>query len=94
MLLRTFRVKNAEWERVGRGEGAWEQFVTGIAEQQEWAKNRGREGRDEWFTFFSEWVWVAERLYDQFPFPKTKIRNPHSDWGLAYQKIKAFLELA
>ena len=73
LLLRTFQVRNAEW---GRGERAWEQFVTGIVEQQQWAKIRGLKGREMWFKFFSEWVLVAEKLYHQFPFPKIQIQNP------------------
>ena len=71
-FLRTFQNRNQEWEN----------FVLGIAQQQQRAKDRGLKGREMWFKFFEEWVLVAERLYNEFPFPKIKIPNPHEDWNL------------
>ena len=68
----TFQVKNKEWQESGR-EGSWEQWLIGILEQQNWFTDRGLKGHQAVYKFFTEWSLVAERLYAEIPFPKTKI---------------------
>jgi hypothetical protein len=75
------------------GETAWEDFFTAALGQQKRAMDSGLEGRAVWFRFFSEWVLVAEKLYNRFAFPKLKIHHPESDWKLTMAKIIEFLEL-
>jgi hypothetical protein len=44
-------------------------------------------------AFLEDWSLVTERLYDQVPFPKIKVRNPYKDWALALQQMREFLGL-
>jgi hypothetical protein len=56
-----------------------------------WFQRRDVQGIDGWVQFFGEWQAVAERLYNDWPYRKTKINNPHDDWGQAYQNMYGFL---
>ncbi len=57
-----------------------------------WFQTRGFQGIDGWMQFFREWQEVAERLYCDWPYRKTKINNPHDDWEQAHQKMYRFLQ--
>lgn len=57
-----------------------------------WFQRRGVQGIDGWVQFFGEWQEVAERLYYDWPYRKTKIKNPHDDWEQAYQNMYGFLQ--
>jgi thymidylate kinase len=57
-----------------------------------WFQRRGFQGMDGWVQFFGEWQAVAERLYGDWPYWKTKVNNPHDGWEQAHQKIYRFLQ--
>ena len=59
--------------------------------QYKWFQSRGLIDFDAWVQFFKEWQIVAEHLYSDWPFRKTKIKNPHDDWEQAYQQMYRFL---
>jgi len=62
--------------------------------QYPWFKNCGLNNLDGWFQFFAEWQEEAEILYEDFPYRKVKIENPHEDWKLAYQQMIEFIQSA
>ncbi len=74
-------------------EPAWGQRVIEVVEHQKWAVDRGLKGRKACLAALSEWVLVADQLYEQFPCPKIKIMNPHENWEQVYRDIKVFLEM-
>ena len=57
-----------------------------------WFQRRGIQGINGWVQFFGEWQAVAERLFYDWPYRKTKIENPHDDWEQAYQNMYGFLQ--
>jgi thymidylate kinase len=57
-----------------------------------WFQRRGLQGMDGWVQFFGAWQAVAERLYGDWPYWKTKIDNPHDDSERARQKVYRFLQ--
>jgi len=57
-----------------------------------WFRSRGLKNLDGWVQFFSEWQGVAELLYSEWPFRKTKIINPHNDWQQSYQHMYNFVQ--
>ena len=59
-----------------------------------WFQSRGLYDHAGWVQFFQEWLLVAEELFEDWPYHKTKIENPHEDWGRTYQKLQRFLEVA
>jgi hypothetical protein len=56
-----------------------------------WFQSRGLDGFDGWLGFFQEWDVVADRLYEGWPYRKTKIEDPPNDWDGAYQQMLRFL---
>lgn len=64
-----------------------------ITSQYKWFQSRGLKDFDGWVQFFKEWQVVAEHLYSDWPFCKTKIKNPHDDWEQAYQQMYRFLQV-
>jgi len=87
------RMKNEEWQRSGLP-GSWIQHIFDAFDKQKWFTERGLSGLAGMLAFLEEWTQVTERLYDQLPFPKIKIRNPHKNWTLAAQQMREFLGLA
>jgi thymidylate kinase len=61
--------------------------------QYQWFQSRGLNDFAGWVQFFQEWQLVAEQLYSDWPYGKTKVENPHHDWALAYQQIYRFLQV-
>ena len=61
--------------------------------QYAWFRSRGLNDLSGWIQFFEEWQPVAEQLYLDWPFGKTKIRNPHDDWEQAYQQMYSLLQV-
>lgn len=92
MLMWTAKVKNKKWRESGR-EGSWEQWGNEIYEQQRWFTNRSLKGPEAMVKFFNEWTSIANRLYEELPFRKTKIQNPHADWDMTISKIRYFLKI-
>ncbi len=60
--------------------------------QYKWFQSRGLKDMEGWVRFFEEWQVVAEHLYCDWPFGKTKVINPQDDWDQAYQEIYHFLQ--
>ncbi len=89
---RTIHIKNEEWRQAGLKE-VWEQHLYDAFDGQKWFTQRGLSGRAGWQALLEEWAGVAAQLYDQAPFPKIKIRNPHNDWPLAMRQMRSFLDL-
>lgn len=75
-----------------RGE-AWVQEQMRATASYAWFQSRGRADFEGWVGFFEEWGQVAESLYADWPYPKTRIVNAHDDWPAAYAQMAAFLKL-
>ncbi len=58
-----------------------------------WFQSRGLTDFTGWVEFFQAWQLVAEQLFHDWPYQKTKIDNPHDDWARAYQQIFRFLQI-
>jgi thymidylate kinase len=58
-----------------------------------WFTSRGIRDFDGWMSFFEEWHTVAERLFNDWPYPRIKVLDPHSDWAGAHEKINSFLQV-
>jgi thymidylate kinase len=58
-----------------------------------WFLSRGQADFEGWVGFFEEWGQVAEQLYADWPYHKTKVVNAHDDWPAAYAQMAAFLQL-
>jgi hypothetical protein len=71
----------------------WMAWTLQTTSQYQWFQSRGSKDFDGWVQFFKEWQGVAEHLYSDWPFRKTKIKNPHGDWEQAYRKMYRFLQL-
>lgn len=61
--------------------------------QYPWFQSRGLNGIDGWIQFFAAWQVVAGKLYDDWPFLKIKISNPHDDWTITHQQMHHFLQV-
>jgi hypothetical protein len=75
-----------------RGE-AWMQATLRETNQYQWFKSRGLHDFEGWVTFFKEWQTVAGRLYEDWPYRKIRILNPHDDWTRAYEEMRTFLQV-
>jgi tRNA uridine 5-carbamoylmethylation protein Kti12 len=75
-----------------RGE-QWVEEMLQSTSTYAWFQSRGRADFDDWVRFFVEWGQVAECLYADWPYRKTRMLNPHDDWPAAYQQMAAFLQL-
>lgn len=89
---RTIALKNAEWQRAGM-QDRWDQHLFDAFDHQKWFTDRGLTGLNGWLALLDDWALVAKKLYDQTPFPKIKIHNPHQDWPLAMRQMRGFLAL-
>lgn len=74
-----------------RGE-KWMESALQTTSQYQWFQSRGLKDLDGWIRFFKEWQVVADDLYSDWPFWKTKIKKPHDDWELAYQEMYRFMQ--
>ncbi len=61
--------------------------------QYPWFQVRDLDNFDGWVQFFKEWQMVADQLYNNWPFRKTKVKNSHDNWDVAYQQIFRFLQV-
>jgi hypothetical protein len=75
-----------------RGEKFMEETLTATLPYQ-WFKSHGITDFAGWVQFFEEWHAVAEGLYNDWPYEKKKIMNPHDDWAKAYDQMYAFLQI-
>ena len=69
----------------------WLQRALETTSKYPWFQARGRHDFAGWVALFQEWQLVAEDLYQDWPFRKTKIPNPHADWEFANQQLYRFL---
>ncbi len=90
---RTIKIKNEEWQKAGLP-ALWETHIYDAFNSQKWFTDRGLSGNAGLIALLEEWAQVAAGLYDQLPFPKIKIRNPHQHWPLAMQQMRGFIGLA
>jgi len=58
-----------------------------------WFKSRGINDFTGWIQFFATWHSVAERLFDEWPYQKIRILDPHADWADAQAKMYSFLQV-
>lgn len=58
-----------------------------------WFQSRGLSDFAGWVQFFEEWQRMVQRLYNDWPYRKIKIQNPHEDWEKAYQQMYSFLQI-
>ncbi|MBN2048680.1 MAG: hypothetical protein JW750_12615 [Anaerolineaceae bacterium] len=86
------RGKEAEWQR-GGSPGTWAGHIFEAFAEQPWFVSRGVNGLDGYTLFLEEWKQVTERLYEQLPFQKTRVRNPYLDWNAAADQMRKFLGL-
>ncbi len=89
---RTIQIKNEEWQKAGLSE-LWETHIFKAFSSQKWFTDRGLSGSAGMIALLEEWAQVTTLLYDQVPFPKIKIHNPHQDRNLAMQQMSSFLVL-
>lgn len=75
-----------------RGE-EWVEWALQTTTKYQWFQSRGLDDFAGWVQFFEEWTRVAECLYSDWPYLKTKIKNPHDDWARAHKQIRAFLQV-
>lgn len=90
--IRMIQEKEAEWQRA-KFPGTWVGHVSKAFDNQKWFTERRLSGLEGMLKFLDEWAVVAEKLYDNLPFPKLKIKNPHEDWQSAMQQMRHFLNL-
>ena len=81
--------RNEKWRESGR-DGSWEEWGNNVYEQQKWFTDRSLNSKSM-ARFFNEWVSIADRLYERFPFRKIKIQDPHIDWENTNRSIRDFL---
>ncbi len=58
-----------------------------------WFQSRGLQDLDSWIKLFEAWQPVAELLYQDWPFRKIRMVNPHESWEHAYQQMNDFLQI-
>jgi hypothetical protein len=75
-----------------RGE-KWVQSALEKTTSYPWFQSRGLIDFTGWVQFFKEWQQVVEQLYNDWPYCKIKVLNPHQDWDKAYQQMVAFLQI-
>ena len=92
MLLWTAKAKNRKWRESGR-EGSWDQWGNEVYEEQRWFTNRMLKGPEAMVKFFNEWTSIANRLYEELPFRKTKIQDPNADWDTTMSRMRHFLKI-
>ncbi len=83
--------KNKNWHQSGR-EGSWEDWGNEIYEQQQWFTRRSLTSQ-AMPRFFEEWMPIAERLFERYPFRKIKIQDPQEDWEQTLDSLRDFLHL-
>lgn len=69
-----------------RGQDWMEQEMQSLSKYP-WFQSCGLNGFDGWLLFFRAWDGVADELFRDFPYRKTRIENPQDDWGRAYREI-------
>ena len=57
-----------------------------------WFQRRGLFDLAGWVGFCGEWILVAEKLFEDWPYRKARIENPYEDWGRAYREMQRFLK--
>ena len=83
--------RNEQWRASGR-EGSWEEWGDDVYVQQKWFLDRSLNSQ-AMAQFFNEWVLIADRLFERFPYRKLRIPDPQTDWEDTYGSIRAFLEV-
>ena len=89
---RTVHIKNEEWRRSGL-KVSWAEFMFRNIGSQKWFTDRGLNGEQGMPALLEEWSQVSTELFERVPFPKIKIRNPHTDWPAAMAQMRDFLDL-
>lgn len=89
---RTIAIKEREWQESGFP-GTWAGHIYEALEQQPWFARRGLSGPAGYVAFLEEWAGIAGLLYEESPFLKLKIYDPHLDWSLTMRHLSGFLEL-
>ena len=71
----------------------WMQWALKKTISYPWFQSRGLSDFAGWVQFFEEWQRMVQRLYNDWPYRKIKIQNPHEDWEKAYQQMYSFLQI-
>jgi len=61
--------------------------------QYPWLRSRHLNDMSGWVQFFEAWQPVADQLYGDWSFGKTRSRNAHDDWEQAYRQMYHFLQV-
>jgi hypothetical protein len=75
-----------------RGAHALEKDIQ-LTSSYPWFQSRGLHDLAGWIQFFEAWQPVAGLLYQDWPYEKVRITDPHANWELAHQQIFNFLQL-
>ena len=59
----------------------------------QWFQGRSNNDIAGWVDFFKEWGNVAVRLYQDWPYRKISVRDPHHDWESSFSIINQSLDL-
>lgn len=89
---RTLKAKEVEWQK-GGFPGTWAGHIYEALDGKPWFTARGLSGQDGYLALLGEWAGVCEQLYQQLPFEKIKVNNPHLDWTRSARPVDAFLNL-
>jgi thymidylate kinase len=92
-VQRTIQIKEREWQQANLP-GTWAGHVFAAFDGLVWFHQRGLSGQEGLVAFLEDWATIAEQLYAELPFPKLKIRNPHTNWPAAMRQIGQFLALS
>lgn len=71
----------------------WMDWALETTTKYPWFQARGLTDFAGWVQFFQAWQPVAEALFNDWPYAKTKISNPHDDWASAFDQIHQFLHI-
>jgi thymidylate kinase len=89
---RTIQIKDGEWRQAGVT-GSWSAYIFEAFESQQWFTQRGLCGQAGMAALLEDWSAISRELYEQVPFPKIAIQDPHENWPVTMEKIRAFLGL-
>ncbi len=71
----------------------WMTWALETTTKYPWFQARGLTNFAGWVQFYQEWMPVAEALFNNWPYLKTKIQNPQDDWPLALDQIYHFFQV-
>jgi|GEM_PF-2741916 len=83
------RMEQEGWDR----DISWEQHILNALEPQKWLTDRGLKGENGIMRVSEAFDLLRKDLYDNLPFPKIRIHDPHHDRESAMRQMRDFLEI-